>query len=198
MREQNLSLTSANTPPLYNAGKMNERRLDYLLMRATTVALRGVFHHGVDLPVGAAAAYEGIITNQDYAHDTRLNRPEAHAEFMAIDGSFIKPDTVVVTLEPCRQCQDFLATQPSVKTVAFGLNREDAAARGLVRPHGESIFDRAERIGLPYNIIEIENQKLKQRGRIILDHTKRNIDTGHVTIDKKGLASSLRKHYEAA
>lgn len=178
-----------------------EARDRALLWRATTLAIESALRFGSDLPVGAAAAAGEVIVGRHFASDKRLKHHPAHAEFMAIaDAEMTKlrsntpmPDTVVVTLEPCDDCQDFLASTPSIKRVSFGLPRSAAEERGLLKKHRETIFERALRVGLPYEIVQIDDPQLLALGNTILDNTHRDPHTEVVTIDSLGLQRSLSK-----
>ena len=174
-----------------------------LMLRATTLAIESALSFGVDLPVGAVVAQRNMIVGRYFASDKRNNISVQHAERMAVletwlDPLHAKPDTIGVTIEPCDDCQDFLATQPSIKRVVFGISRNEVADRGLVKPHTEDIFDRKERLQLPFEVIKLENQRLLQIGGIILDFTTRELYSGIVNVDTTGLIEALEKLQKAA
>lgn len=172
------------------------------LHRATTLAIESAFRFGIDLPVGAVALRANEIIGRGYAGDGRLGAPPLHAETMAIHDATLEeltgenPDTLVVTLEPCDNCQDLLALQPELKRVAFGLAREEVASRGLVKPHDEDIFQRAKRVGLPYELVKIEDVQLQRVGLIILDSVQRDPASGIVSVNTGLLTASLTSYNE--
>lgn len=178
---------------------MGQARLKALLWRATNLAIESAFSFGKDLPVGATAAGDSWIVGRYFASDNRNGYKQMHAEYMAVMDAKMNqlssgveaPDTVVVTLEPCDNCQDFLATVPSIKQVGFGLPRKAVSDRGLIKPHDETIFQRALRVGLPYEVIQIDDPDLIEAGGVILDHTHRNRDTELVEVDHLGLQRAL-------
>lgn len=164
-----------DTPP----SEITRLRDKSLLITATELAVAGAFKYGTDLPVGAAAAAGDWINGRYYASDRRAGYRQMHAEYMAVQDAALdvaapRPDTVVVTLEPCDACQDFLATIPSIKRVGFGLPRREVEERGIVKPHGETIFERADRLGLPYEVVLISDPLLLRVGRTILDNVHRD------------------------
>jgi pyrimidine deaminase RibD-like protein len=167
-----------------------------LLWRATTLAIESAFRYGRDFPVGAVAANGNEIVGRYYASDKRLGIDQLHAERMAVldamvDRTVDHPDTVVVTLEPCKKCQDFLASVPSIKRVGFSLTRAQVAAKGLVKSHDETIFGRALRNGAPFEIVHIEDEQLARANEAILDHVSRDPKTEEVQVDTEGLHSAL-------
>lgn len=169
-----------------------------LLWRATTLAIESAFSHGQDLPVGAVAAHRDAIVGRSYASDKRHRYAQMHAEYMAVMDAMANsrnfgPDTLAVTLEPCDNCQDFIATQPTIRRVVFGLTRRDAADRGLVKSHDETIFQRALRVGLPYQVMQVDDEALQLAGGVILEHTQRHVASGAVQIDKTGLQAALTR-----
>lgn len=163
------------------------------------MAIESAFSFGKDLPVGATAAAGDWTVGRYFASDRRNGYKQMHAEYMAVMDAKMNqlrtrseaPDTVVVTLEPCGNCQDFFATIPSMKRVGFGLPRKTASDRGLVKPHEETIFGRALRVGLPYEVVQIDDPNLIETGNIILAHTRRNLETESVEIDHLGLQRAL-------
>lgn len=175
---------------------MQRARDAALLWRATNLAIEGAFRFGRDLPVGAVAAAGDWVVGRFFASDMRTGFDFMHAEHRAVldakmDRFNPPPDTVVVTAEPCDNCQDFLAGQSTIRRVAFGLTREELAARGLVKPHSENIFSRALRIGLPYEVAQVDDPDLLKAGRVILDHVVRDINTGLVTVNQQTLHEAL-------
>lgn len=170
-----------------------------LLFRATNLAIENAFSHSIDLPIGAVAARGDWIVGRYIASDHRLNRRQMHAEYMAIQDWQISrisfgaeaPNTLVVSVEPCDDCQDFIATIPSIDRVGFGLSRSEIEERGLVKKHHETIYERVERLRLPYRVFQIEEPPLLQTGRVILDFTRRNLQTEEVEIDRHGLHQAL-------
>jgi len=170
-----------------------------LLHRAVNLAIESAFSHSKDVPVGAVAAAGDSVVGRYFASDKRLGYGYAHAENMAVTDARVgninlgtpMPDTVVVTLEPCNNCQDFLATIPSIKRVGFGLPRSAAEERGILKRHHETIFQRALRVGLPYEIVQIDDPALNEVGGIILDHMSRDPQIESLTIDVCGLQQSL-------
>lgn len=182
-----------------DAESLARARDSALLQRATELAIESAFMYGKDLPVGAVAANSLWITGRYYASDKRLNWPSVHAEVMAlIDSEYnrdvsLGPDTLVVTVEPCNDCQDFIASQDCgrITRIGFGLTRGEVAEKGLVKPHDESIFERVARLGYPYEVFKIEDEELHKAGGIILDFVRRDTATGLTTIDTEGLTTAL-------
>lgn len=168
------------------------------LHRAIELAIESAFSYGIDLPVGAVALQGSMIIGRGFAGDNRLGNPTLHAEKMAVlDTRFDvwggAPDTVVVTLEPCEKCQDFLARESGIKRVAFGLARSDVAEKGLIKAHDEDIFERAKRLGLPYEVSQVEDGQLRKAGLTILDYVRRYSGTGFVEVDTNGLNRALNE-----
>jgi pyrimidine deaminase RibD-like protein len=171
-------------------------RLSAALHRAINLAIESAFRYGVDLPVGAVALQSEEIIGRGFAGDMRFGQPQLHAEIMALldtrfDVQGGKPDTVVVSTEPCVRCQDNLAGESSLKRVAFGLSRKDLSDKGLIRSYGEDIFERAERVGLPYEITRIEDNDLRLAGLTIFDHVTRDPGTGLVEVNPETLNEAL-------
>ena len=167
-----------------------------LLWRATTLAIESAFTFGKDLPVGAVAASGNFIVGRYFSSDRRSGYNQMHAEYMAVMDSRLDPnrpkaDTVVVTVEPCENCQDFLAQQANIKRVGFGFVRKELVAMNLVKPHEETIFQRAIRVGLPYEIVQIYDTQLAHAGRLLLSHVKRDTNNELIEIDRSGLRESL-------
>lgn len=168
-----------------------------LLWRATNLAIESAFRFGEDLPVGAVAAGDNWIVGRYFASDQRNALRPMHAEYMAVtdayfNRNFAPPvDTVVVTIEPCDNCQDYLALQPGIKRVGFGVSRQQVAELGLVKPHDETIFQRALRIGLPYEIIQIDDEQLLTANHTVLGHISRDVNTGKVQVDRIRLQKDL-------
>lgn len=166
------------------------------LYRATNLAIESAFKSGVDLPIGAVALDGDEIVGRGFANDNRLGYRMLHAEVMSLlDTKFDiqggKPRTVVVTAEPCQSCQDALAYDGTIERVAFGLSRTDLADLGLVKPHDETIFERAARIGLPYEVALIDDEQLRVIGLTILGNVSRDVDSGNVTVDGPGLTAAI-------
>ena len=171
-----------------------------LLHRATELAIESAFRFGRDLPVGAVTANPSWITGRYYSGDNRLSWPQMHAETMAIiDSAYNRfvttpPDTLIVTLEPCDNCQDFIANPnwyQDIKRVGFALPRVEVAERELVKPHSETAIERVTRLGYGYEVFQVEDDQLQKAGRTILDFVKRDLSTGAVVIDTDGLSEAL-------
>lgn len=172
------------------------------LHRATNLAIESAFSYGIDFPVGAVALQGGDIVGRGFANDTRLGQSVIHAEIMAmLDTRFdvmgAKPDTLVVTCEPCVQCQDGLSAYHSLKRVVFGLSRAEISAMGLVKPKDEDIFMRADRLDLPYEVAQSQDEQLKEVGLTIFNFVSRQPDSGEVSVDCQGLSAALRRLNEA-
>lgn len=175
-------------------------RDEALLRRAIELALESAFTYGIDLPVGAVVASGREIVGRWFARDVANRHRFAHAEFMAIgDWQMGKiavgspsPDTLVTTIEPCVRCQDAIARVPSIKRVGFGITRSEVAERGLVTPHDETIFERTKRLGLPYEVVLIDDPMTTAVGGIILDHVSRDREIGAVEVDRDGLVEAIR------
>jgi pyrimidine deaminase RibD-like protein len=185
--------------------ELRDAQLKAALYRATELAIESALSHGVDFPVGATAVSTATneIVGRSLASDNRLGIRHLHAEAMALNdadlqtrnGTAADPDLLVVTLEPCNDCQNFIARQaPSIRTVAFGLSRAAASDRGLVNPGKETIFERVAREKPPFTVVQIEEPQLIKMGEIILNHTRRDPDSGVVTIDKLGLVAAIEEY----
>ena len=179
---------------------LTDKRDKALLLRATSFAIQGAFDWGQDLPVGAVAALEDEIIGHYIASDRRNGYRQMHAEYMAeMDASMQRlrgvisgsTDTMVVTLEPCNNCQDFLATLPGLRRVGFGVLRSTAAEMGILKPHDETISERSLRLSLPYEVVQIEDPDLLAINIALLENTQRNPVTEEVRVDKLGLQRSL-------
>ncbi len=164
-------------------------RLKQALLRANSLALHSASRFGVDVPVGAVVFGGDSVFGEGIASDNRLRRKSLHAEVMAVLA--VRPlirgrdKTIVTNLEPCNACQDRLAKTPGIKTVAYGLPREEAVQLGIVREAKETIHERAERIGLPYEVVRIEDASLFQLGQKILSCVERDRDREVVNIDQQ-------------
>ncbi|MDB5175254.1 MAG: hypothetical protein JWM81_112 [Candidatus Saccharibacteria bacterium] len=193
--------TPANrAPQLLEVGgdpnSVQDAREAAALHHATALALESAFTHGIDMPVGAVALRGAEIVGRGFASDRRLGQPILHAEVMSLfdtkfDVAGAVSGTVVTTLEPCTQCQDYLATQPGLTRVAFGLSRADAASRGLVNHHDETIFERATRVSLPYEVVQVDDAHLRAVGLTILDNIWRDTGTGAIRVDTASLSLAL-------
>lgn len=166
------------------------------LHRAIILSIESASTYGLDLPVGAVALHRGEVIGRGFANDRRFRQDPFHAEIMAIlDTRFDvmrgQTDTLVTSLEPCNRCQDFVADERSIKRVAFGLSRAEVAAMGLVRPAQENIFERKERLGLPYEVVQIDDKVLHSVGLTILKHVERDPDSGIVVFDVSSLNDAL-------
>jgi pyrimidine deaminase RibD-like protein len=195
--------------PLWHpfAGKVTHETEDYIkrrdeaiIWRATNLAINSALDFGQDLPVGAVAAQGEWITGRFFASDRRYGPgyDYAHAERMAYMEArtmslFYTPDTIGVTLEPCDDCQDFLAAAPAVSRVVFSLSREDAANRGLVKPHDETIFDRVKRLGYGLEVVQLDQPDLREAGGLVLDFARRDIRTGQTIVDSQGLRLAIQE-----
>lgn len=177
---------------------VKKARHSALMHRAIGLAIESAFRFGQDLPVGAVAATDEFVTGRYYASDKRLDWPPMHAEQMAlIDSEYNythgRPHTLVVNLEPCDSCQDMVASRrwENIKHVGFDITREELAERGLVKPHDETIFERVERLGLPFDVFQVEDEELHKANGVILDHVRRDASTGLVVVDTVGLSEAL-------
>ena len=166
------------------------------LQRAIGLAIEGAFSYGIDLPVGAVALEGGAIIGRGFANDGRFGLSHLHAEQAAIyDTDFDtmggKPETLVVTLEPCGDCQQMLSKIPTLEKVVFGISRAEIAGIGLVNPKDEDIFESVKRRGYNYDVEMVEDDELHSAGRTLLNNVTRNIKTGKVEIDRDGLREGL-------
>src|SRR3989344_576858 len=167
------------------------------LHRAIGLAIESAFTYGLDLPVGAVVLERGAIIGRGFANDSRFGYSHLHAEQMALhdsqftDFSSGKPDTVVVTIEPCGNCQDMLANIPSLSRVAFGISRVEVADMGLVNPKEEDIFDRVNRYGHTYRVVQVEDEALRAAGLTVLSNVHRDQETGDVEVDRVSLHNAL-------
>lgn len=174
--------------------------LSELLDVATRAAAQSALTHGIDMPVGAATSKDGHILSADYAQDNSLDDKEAHAELMAIQRTRnqfpgVDPDIIAVTLEPCNACQDYLAKLPGLRIVAYVLPLTAAASRHIIRPKDETIFERDRRDKLPYQVIQVNDERLRTVGELLLDATTRDIDTGKTVVDVAKIRERLPVGY---
>lgn len=177
---------------------LKKARYAALLHRAIGLAIESAFRFGQDLPAGAVVANDHSITGRYYASDVRLDWTPMHAEVMAlIDSAYNDtagdPNTLVVNLEPCDNCQDFIAKRDwgRIERVGFGISREELADRGLVKPHDETIYERVARLDYPFEVFQIQDDELHKAGSVILDHVQRDISTGIVRVDTERLNEAL-------
>lgn len=159
-----------------------------LLISATGIAIESAFKYGLDLPVGAVTASGDWINGRYFASDRRAGYKQMHAEYMAVQDASLdimapRPDTIVVTIEPCDSCQDYLSTVGSIQRVGFGLTRQEVAEMGIVKPHEETIFERAQRIGLPYEVVQIDDPFWQEVGRTIIRNVKRDPKTESLEVN---------------
>src|SRR5690606_15714803 len=129
-----------------------------------------------------------------------LANPHAHAEYMALQKTIeldpeAKPDTIGVTLEPCRSCQEYLGSTSSIKLVAFALPIAEASMRRIIRKKTDTILERHEQGALPFNVLQVEDPQLQRIGRLLLDFTSRDINTGETSIDLLGLDRALPREF---
>ena len=167
-------------------------RLSAAWQRTTELALESARTYGLDFPVGAVALDGLTIVGRGYANDNRFRHGLMHAEVMANSDTIFNqdhPDTLVVNLEPCPNCQSYLATVPGLKKVAFGLSRHDLADKGLLRAHDEDIFTCAA--DLPYAVEQIDDDELRADNLLIYDHVQRDAATGQVQVDYLGIVGAL-------
>jgi hypothetical protein len=131
------------------------------------------------------------LTGQRTDHAERIAIEDSRENIAIFDGA--QPDTIGVTMEPCPMCQDFIAEDANIKTVVFSMARRDAEQRGLVRSHTEDIFGRAERVGLPFNILHLSDPRLTLANEYLLDYTQRNHETGSIKyLNDIGLARAIQ------
>lgn len=177
------------------------QRARKLIFLATNMALKSAFGVGLDMPVGAVASFENVVTGKGMASDNLTGQRTDHAERIAIINSReyteapdgVQPNTIGVTMEPCPMCQDFIAENRNIKTVVFAMTRRDAEQRGLVRRHPEDIFGRAERVGLPFNIMHLTDPRLTIANEYLLDFTRRNHKTGSIKyLNDIGLSRAIQ------
>ena len=178
---------------------INVDHITTLLEAATLSAVDGAFRHGVDMPVGAAASRDGELLAANYAQDMLTHNPQAHAEYMTMQLAHqthpgVSPDTIAVTLEPCKMCQNYLAEFSSLKVVAFALPLASAALRKIVRPKEFTVFERHQQDPLPYTVLQVGNQRLTRLGESLLDATTRDIQTGATSINTAQLRRDIASH----
>ena len=179
-------------------------RVNKALKSATDLAIETAFSHGVDFPVGAVACCGGFESGRWFASDQRniamgVPRWKAehnHAEFMAVGMAKLQPhgrvDLLAVNIEPCARCFRFLAAE-HVKTVAFVIPRTELEERGLVNPRpGEHIFELAEKMYAPINIMQFDDPVIRAGNYALLDSTTRDKSNGKVTVDKQALSARLQ------
>lgn len=167
-------------------------RLAAAWQRTTELALESARTYGLDFPVGAVALDGVDIVGRGFANDNRFGHGLMHAEVMANSDTMFnheQPDTIVVNVEPCPQCQRYLSGINGLKKVAFGLSRHDLADKGLLRPHDEDIFSRAA--DLPFEVEQIDDPALRADNLAIYDHVQRDSTTGLVRVDYPAMVAAL-------
>lgn len=172
------------------------------LLKASVLAIQSAYEAGIDMPIAALALRGTMAVGRYVASDKRTGFASLHAEQMAIHEAELyrmfgtPPDWVAVTAEPCDNCQDFLAKRRNITKVVFAVTRQQLADRKLVRPHDENIFTRKEKLGLQYDVIHVDDERISTINGILFDHTNRDTNTGEVSIDRKGLYSKLAMYYD--
>lgn len=165
-------------------------------------AIESAMVYSADMPVGAVAITNGEIVGYGTANDQRKGDPLLHAEVEAVQDALYgdvprRPDTIVTTLEPCGQCQDYLAGIGGLRRVVFGLPRSEASDRGLVAARPISAAERAKSRGYSFEVVHMDNPSLSTIGKAVLDSVlSRDFETGAVTIDRALLFRSLVTLYE--
>lgn len=173
-------------------GSYERVRLAAAWQRATELALESARTYGLDFPVGAVALNGIDIVGRGFANDKRLGNDLMHAETSAISDTMHMrelPDTLVVNVEPCPQCQWYLKGVPNLRKVVFGLSRHDLAEKGLLRPHDEDIFSQ----NLPYQVEQIDDEELRADNLLIYDHVQRDASTGLVEVDYPAIIAALEQ-----
>ena len=161
--------------------------------RASVLALESALTHGVDMPCGAVAVNGSQVVGRGFAGDKRLGLDEYHAEISALLDASVgshsgapAPDSLVVTFEPCGQCQSIIPHQcPELKKVYYAIGREELEERGLVKVRSK-IYDE------PDNDLyeQLPDGPAARMNRILLDYVDRNLATGEVSVDVDGLRSN--------
>ncbi len=186
---------TAGMPEIERTKTVAHQRDRRALMFATQYAFAGVRQsHSrqlgkdkIDFPVGAVALNGDLVVGRYIASDRRTGFATLHAEKMAVIEAQLDPfglpaKEIAVTMEPCRFCQDFLAKN-GITRVIYALTRNQVAAKGLVKPHDEDIIARAARVNLPYEVVHIDDPRINALNNLLLDNTRRDIDSGCVTVD---------------
>lgn len=170
-------------------------REKYLLWRATSIAIESALRFGIDYPVGAVVASDDVVSGVFFASDGRTNFPQLHAEERAIAYSkfhgYVQPDTLAVTLEPCRACQEIIIDTPSIRRVVLVHDRTAASSRGHVNERASLIEEIEDGREVPFDVIQIVEPRLTKFNDILLDSTSRDPQTGSTQVDAEKLRSDL-------
>jgi tRNA(Arg) A34 adenosine deaminase TadA len=153
------------------------RRLERAASTAVGLSLMSVLENGAEYPVGAVALGREGIVGSGYALDRTTGDELMHAEVAAALTAQAKNQkftTIVTSMEPCIQCQDYLHENTNVKRIAYVLGREESIRRHHVNDHGESAAERVGRLGLRFEIIHINHPSLQMIGQSALDSTVRD------------------------
>ena len=189
-RVEQLQMMAMCAPLLVGEGA-NGSQIDlsrFAMSYATTLAILGAHEFGVDLPVGAVALDGDEITGAGIASDNRLGDSTLHAEKMFVMDPILGIDTgrniteIAVGLEPCPMCQDFMVDR-GVEKVTFTLPRTELSRRGLVKHHDDDIFRRVARLGLPLEVVQLEDERISKVVSLLFDNTLRDVATGDVFVD---------------
>lgn len=153
--------------------------------RAINLAEYSALNNGKDIPIGAVALLGAAIAGEGYAMDGTSGIKHMHAEVVSLKKAQYSPDTVVTTMEPCEQCQDYMAEIESIKTVVYVTPRTELSDRLLVNPR-PSIDERIARYELPYRVVRLSSPTLIQRALEPLDFTTRDLLSGVTDVDSEG------------
>jgi len=146
---------------------------------------------GKDLPVGAVALVSDMTLGEGVASDQSTGHSHLHAEVNAVqkavqlqaDYPYLEPTTIVTNVEPCTDCQDFLATIPSIKSVMYLIPRWELARMNLVLDR-EPIEQSDER---PYDVFRLDQPDLYRHGLALFETAHRETQG-----DNKGLVTFYR------
>lgn len=157
--------------------------------QATKLAIDSAINpETTDLPVGAVALLGHDIIGEGVAMDQHTGKPHLHAEVVAmLDAkrtTDISPDAIVSTMEPCMQCLRAISEIPQIKHVGFIIPRIALETRGLVNP-------RTPISGHGLEIQQIDSYDLHAQNLVLFDNTRRDRETGHVTLNAVGIISAL-------
>jgi tRNA(Arg) A34 adenosine deaminase TadA len=101
---------------------------------------------------------QAVANRRQGYHGERLALQQANARRKQEPGSIAT--AMVVTLEPCDSCQDFFAAPPQsihINEMVYGTSRDRAAEIGVLKPHPQSFFERAQDNDFGLNVIRIDD-----------------------------------------
>lgn len=156
-------------------------RRERLVTLATRTAIEGATDLGGQLPLGAVvASQDNVLAFRDPAAGFATERDLSHVEFLAymeavrtsVTGmvSGETPISMATNIEPCADCLDFVA-ESGIQEVIYCLDYAELVNRGFANAQSETLTQRVQRNGLPFNVVRNRSPLLVAQNRLLLDHT---------------------------